>query len=379
MMGYSGGRIPVAIVSLSPLSTGGIETHLLQLFRGLGGEYAFTVFGALEAPFIDLAEPLGARCVRLPHSGRADPAALIRLRREFLSRKIALVHTHDTRGGMIGRLAARVAGIKTVHTLHTPSFFLPRSPAMISLYRLAERGLNRLASDKVIFVSRTIRQIYLDGRLVQPEKACLIPNGLEPQWFESAPQAKRDGAKIRFLYVGRLAREKGMDNLAAAFDIVAGRIPGARLKVAGEGPAREDLASAAERSGWTHRLTLTGRISRETARGLMRTSDVFILPSWFESFSYTLLEAMACGLPCIATDVGGNRDLIASERNGLLVPKENPAELAAAMIRLAENEKDRISMGRAGAAVAREYTLDRMLEGTRFVYRQVLGSSPDQP
>jgi glycosyltransferase involved in cell wall biosynthesis len=168
-----------------------------------------------------------------------------------------------------------------------------------------------------------------------------------------------------------------MENLAAAFDIVAGRLPGALLQAAGDGPKREVLVRTAQRSGWAARLTLPGRISREEARNLMRASDVFVLTSWFESFPYTLLEAMACGLPCLATDVGGNRDLIESERNGLLVPKENPAELASAMIRLAGDWNTRIAMGRAGAAIAREYTLDRMMEGTRSVYRQVLGRSSD--
>ncbi|MGD0173452.1 MAG: glycosyltransferase family 4 protein [Anaerolineales bacterium] len=370
-------RPPVAIVSFSPLATGGIETHLLQLFRGLAGEYEFQVFGTLGEPFISLAERLGARCIVLPRAGKADLAALVRLRKEFLSRKIALVHTHDTRGGLIGRLAARAAGVPVVHTVHTPSFFLPQNPAAIGWYRLAERWLDRLASDKVIFVSRTIRQMYLDGRLVQPGKACLVPNGLEPEWFGSATLENRTGGEIRFLYVGRLAREKGMDNLAAAFDIVAARIPDAQLYVVGDGPAREEILRTAQRGGWAARLALPGRISREEARNLMGASDVFVLPSWFESFPYTLLEAMACGLPCIATDVGGNRDLVEPERNGCLVPKENPAELASAMIRLAGDWNTRIAMGRAGASIAREYTLDRMMKGTRSVYRQVLGRSSE--
>jgi glycosyltransferase involved in cell wall biosynthesis len=366
-------RPPVAIVSLTALSTGGIETHLLQLFRGLGGEYAFTVFGLLEEPFTGLAKPLGAECVRLPRAGKANPAALVRLRKEFLSRKITLVHTHDTRGGMIGRLAARWSGIPAVHTVHTPSFFLPQSAAAIGLYRLAERWLNRLASDRVIFVSPKIRQMYLDGRLVQPARARLVPNGLEPEWFVATPREKRTDEEIRFLYVGRLAREKGMDNLAAAFEIVAGQMPGARLRVAGDGPGREKLLSAARRGGWEGRLTLCGRVSREEARELMRASDIFVLPSRFESFSYTLLEAMACGLPCLATDVGGNGDLIVPDRNGLLVPGENPPALAAAMIRLAGDLKGRLSMGREGGRMAREYTLDRMIEGTRSVYCELLG------
>jgi glycosyltransferase involved in cell wall biosynthesis len=370
-------RPAVAIVSFSALSTGGIETHLLQLFRGLGSEYAFTVFGLLEDPFTSLAEPLGVQCVRLPRAGKAAPAALIRLRKEFISRKIVLVHTHDTRGGAIGRLAARASGIRAVHTVHTPSFFLPRNPAAVSLYRLAERLLNRLASDKVIFVSRTIRRMYLEGRLVQPAKACLIPNGLEPEWFEPVRREKRNGGEVRFLYVGRLAREKGMENLAAAFEIATGRIPGARLDVAGEGPGREELLRMAERGGWTGRLTLHGRIFRAEARELMRKSDVFVLPSRFESFSYTLLEAMARGLPCLATDVGGNRDLIEPERNGILVPWGNPPALASAMIRIAGDRQSRVSMGRAGATVAREYTVDRMIAGTRTVYRELLGISSE--
>jgi glycosyltransferase involved in cell wall biosynthesis len=370
-------RPRVAIVSFSPLATGGIETHLLQLFRGLASEYEFQVFGTLGEPFISLAERLGARCIVLPRAGKASPAAILRLRKEFLARDIALVHTHDTRGGVIGRLAARAAGMKAVHTVHTPAFFLPKKPAVVGLYRLAERLLNGLASDKVIFVSRTIRQMYLDGRLVQPAKACLIPYGLEPEWFDPAPEKKRSGDEVRFLYVGRFAREKGMENLAAAFDIVAERLPGARLQAAGDGPKREVLVRTAQRGGWAARLALPGRISREEARNLMRASDVFVLPSWFESFPYTLLEAMACGLPCIATDVGGNRDLIEPERNGCLVLKENPTELASAMIRLAGDWNTRIAMGRAGAAIAREYTLDRMMEGTRSVYRQVLGRSSD--
>jgi glycosyltransferase involved in cell wall biosynthesis len=370
-------RPPVAIISFSPLATGGIETHLLQLFRGLASEYEFQVFGTLGEPFISLAEPLGARCIVLPRAGKASPAVILRLRKEFLARGIALVHTHDTRGGVIGRLAARAAGIKAVHTVHTPSFFLPQTAAAIGWYRLAERCLNRLASDQVIFVSRTIRQIYLDGRLVQPGKACFVPNGLEPEWFVPAPPENRTDGEIRFLYVGRLAREKGMDNLAEAFDRVAARIPSARLHVAGDGPEREELLRTAQRGGWAARLALPGRISREEARNLMRASDVFVLPSWFESFPYTLLEAMACGLPCLATDVGGNRDLIEPERNGCLVPKENSAELASAMIRLAGDWNTRIAMGRAGAAIAREYTLDRMIQGTHSVYRQVLGRSSD--
>jgi glycosyltransferase involved in cell wall biosynthesis len=368
-------RPRVAMVSFSPLAIGGIETHLLQLFHGLGKEFEFYVFGTLAEPFLTIAGGLGVECTALPPASKADPTAFIRLRKEFLAHQIELVHTHDTRGGLLGRLAARAAGLPAIHTVHTPSFFLPTNPLAVGAYRLAERLLIRMATAKVIFVSKTIRQMYLDGRLVPPEKASLVPNGLEPDWFAPARHILRPEKEIRFLYVGRMAREKGIENLAAAFEIVAGRIPGARLQVVGEGPKREDLLRAAETGGWRKRLDLLDLLMRGKAREVMHAADVFVLPSEFESFSYTLLEAMASGLPCIASDVGGNRDLVEPERTGILVPRQNPRLLAEAMIRLEENPEMRISMGQAGALRAREYTLERMIDGTRLVYHEVLTRS----
>jgi glycosyltransferase involved in cell wall biosynthesis len=366
----------IAIVSFSPLAAGGIETHLLQLFHGLGREFEFHVLGTLAEPFLSIAGGLGVKCKGFPPASKADPAAVLRLRKEFHDRRIDLVHTHDTRGGLLGRLAARAAGLPAVHTVHTPSFFLVRNPLAVGAYRLAESLLIRLASEKIIFVSKTIRQGYLDGRLIPAAKAALVPNGLEADWFGSSQHIQRPEAEIRYLYVGRMAREKGVENLAAAFGIVAGRIPGARLQVAGEGPKRAELLHTAETGGWRKRLDLLGLQRRGKIRETMLGADVFVLPSDFESFSYTLLEAMASGLPCIATDVGGNRDLVESERTGLLVPRRKPHLLAEAMIRLGANPDLRVSMGREGALRAREYTLQRMVDGTRSVYLEVLALRP---
>jgi glycosyltransferase involved in cell wall biosynthesis len=362
----------VGMVSMSPLSSGGIETHLLQIFHGLGKEFEFLVIGTLAEPFLSLAESLGVKCVAVPPASKFSPLAFLRLRREFLARRIDLVHTHDTRGGLLGRMAARAARIPAVHTVHTPSFFLPESRLTVELYRMMERWLIRSASDKVIFVSPTVRQIYLDGRLIEPDKARLVPNGLEPEWYAPVQHILREGGDVRFLYVGRLAREKGIGNLAEAFGKAAARVSWARLEVAGDGPFREELIRSAETGGWRKQLDLLGLQVRGRVRETMRTADVFILPSDFESFSYTLLEAMACGLPCIATDAGGNRDLVEPERTGLLVPRRDPQRLADAMVRLADNGPLRIAMGREGAVRAREYTLERMIDGTRSVYRDIL-------
>jgi glycosyltransferase involved in cell wall biosynthesis len=362
----------IALISYSPLAVGGIETHLLQIFHGLGKEFDFTVLGVLADPFLSSVEALGIACVPLAPAPKFGADALLRLGGEFRERRIDLVHTHDTRGGLLGRIAARRAGIPAIHTVHTPSFFLPQNPLSVQAYRLAERLLARYATDRMIFVSRTIQQIYLDGRIAAAGKARLVPNGLEAEWFQPVQHILREQTEIRFLFVGRLAREKGIGTLAAAFGIVAGRIPGARLVIAGDGPKKEELLRAAEAGGWSNRLDWLGMLSRVRARETMRTADVFVLPSDFESFSYTLLEAMACGLPCIACDVGGNRDLVEPGRTGSLVPRADARRLADEMVRLAENAEQRIAFGAEGAVRAREYTLDRMIAGTRSVYREAL-------
>lgn len=364
----------VALLSLSRLAVGGIETHLLQLIRGLRREFAFTVIGAIEEPFRSRASALGAQCVNLPPGGKLDPGMILRLRREFRKGKFQLIHTHDTRGGLLGRLAAKGEGIPVLHTVHTPSFFLPRRAAAVFAYRTMERLLNAHFSDGVIFVSPAIRRMYLDGHLASTEKAYLVPNGLEEDWLAAPPKIGRTGGKIAFLYVGRLAVEKGLPLLAEAFSRVAAVLPQARLIVIGDGPLRETILQCARRDGWERRLQMPGSLERAAARRKMRGSDVFVLPSRFESMSYTLLEAMACGLPCIATDVGGNRDLIEPERTGLLIPPEDPAALGEAMYRLGKSAAMRRRMGKAGQSRAKKNPAGKMIEKTGQIYRQFVHS-----
>jgi glycosyltransferase involved in cell wall biosynthesis len=362
----------VALVSLSRLAVGGIETNLLQLMRGLHGIYAFTVIGTIEEPFLSRASALGAECVNLPPGGKLDPGMILRLRGEFRKGKFSLIHTHDTRGGLLGRLAAKGTGIPALHTVHTPSFFLPVAPAAVFVYRAMERVLNAFFSEGVIFVSPTIRRMYLDGHLVNADKAHLVPNGLEGDWLGMPPKSSHAGGGVVFLYVGRLAVEKGLPFLVSAFSRVAAANSQARLQVIGDGPLRGFILQTAGRDGWAERLEMTGGLDRAQTKQRMRESDVFVLPSRFESMSYTLLEAMACGLPCIATDVGGNRDLIEREQTGLLVPPGDPAALGEAMIRLANSAVLRERMGEAGRSRVQEYTMIKMVEKTGQIYRQLI-------
>jgi glycosyltransferase involved in cell wall biosynthesis len=362
----------IAMVSLSPLMVGGIETHLLQIFRGLRDEFEFVAIGTLAEPFRSQAEALGARCIALPAAGKANPAMLARLVSLFRDERIDIVHTHDTRGGLLGRLAAKLASRRAIHTVHTPSFFLPSRPAVVQGYRLAERILNQFASNRVVFVSEAIRRIYLEGHLVPTAKAIYIPNGLETTWFTSAPVQPPQHAGVSFLYIGRLSPEKGLDILGEAFGLLARKRPDFKLRVVGCGSESIRLQQLATDGGWGAQLDLAGSVPREDARAALLTSDVFVLPSRYESMSYTLLEAMACGRPIIATDVGGNCDLVEPGRTGMLVPSCDPAALAEAMLYLADHPQAREEFGREGWKKAQRYTLDSMIQSVRTVYRELI-------
>jgi glycosyltransferase involved in cell wall biosynthesis len=366
----SGNRI--AMVSLSPLAIGGIETHLLQIFRGLRGEFDFLAIGRLAEPFQSQAEALGVTCVPLPSAGKLSPAMVWRLRSELRAHNIAIMHSHDTRGGLLGRIAARLAGSRIVHTVHTPSFFLPTSPLAVAGYQLTEGFLNRYASDRVIFVSETIQQMYLRHGLVSRSQARCIHNGLEPEWFELAPSQPAAASGITFLYIGRLSPEKGLDLLGDAFGLAVSRHPEMRLQVVGGGVEGDRLVATARREGWSRQLQMSGSLPRNLARRELQQADAFVLPSRFESMSYTLLEAMACGRAVIATDVGGNRDLVEPGITGLLVPPKNPNALADAMVQLAEHPVMRAEYGRAGRQKAERYTLVGMIDALRNLYRELV-------
>jgi glycosyltransferase involved in cell wall biosynthesis len=180
-----------------------------------------------------------------------------------------------------------------------------------------------------------------------------------------------DRAGVTFLYIGRLSPEKGVATLGEAFGLASALRQDIQLQVIGAGPEGVRLKQMALAAGWNQRLQMTGSLSRDEARMALWQADVFVLPSRFESMSYTLLEAMACGRPVIATDVGGNRDLVEPGINGLLVPSANPVALSEAILQIADSPALRDEYGRAGRQKSERYTLASMIIAIRTLYREL--------
>ncbi len=185
-----------------------------------------------------------------------------------------------------------------------------------------------LRAEAVVSISRGVTRELIDAGY-DPSKVVEIPNGVP---VPAVSWHRRVGwrAAPRAIFVGRLAREKGLDVLLNAWPKVLSTFPTARLALVGDGPERLSLDAQIQRLNLTSSVTLAGPSADPT--DLLRGSDLFLLPSREEGMSVALLEAMALGLPLVTTSISGNRRLIQDFRHGRLVPPDNPEALARAVI-----------------------------------------------
>ncbi|MFI6510593.1 glycosyltransferase [Streptosporangium sp. NPDC050855] len=211
---------------------------------------------------------------------------------------------------------------------------------------------------------------------VPHERVRVVPCGVDLGRFRpEGPAAGRTGAH-RVLSIGRLVPRKGVDTVIRALE----ELPGVELVIAGGHPDDEEsrrLRALAESRGLSGRVHLLGSVGREEVPGLMRSADVVVSVPWYEPFGMVPLEAMACGVPVVASAVGGHLDTVAG--CGLLVPPRDPAALAEALRGLLASPGRRRAMGEAGVRrTAERYSWPYVAGQTEAVYRSVVAARQDR-
>lgn len=315
-----------------------------------------------------------------------DLAGLFRLR-SFLRRSgYDIVHTHTSKAGFVGRLAARAAGIRRiVHTVHGFAFHEESTRAALCIYSLLER-IAAHACDRIVTVSEFHRQWALKLGIGSAEKIITVHNGVHTDRV----QPKRDREVVRnelgvnsgthlLLTTGRLAEQKGFEDLIHALpDIAKGLNIPFQLVLAGTGPLEPMLKRLASDLGVQDRVRFLG--FRPDIGDLLAASDMVVLPTMREGLSIALLEAMAAGKPIVTTRIGSNAEAACDGLGAKLVPPNDSNALAAAVIHLAENRLRADTMGRKAKEIfAQNYTEDRMLGGYRSLYRTLLLSPETNP
>ncbi len=215
-----------------------------------------------------------------------------------------------------------------------------------------------------IAISDEIRDgLITDG--IRPERIHRLPNFVDPAIFHPAGPGEKEDAKRRrgdadrtlLLFSGRLVARKGVEHLLMAWKDVSPEFPDARLILLGEGPSRQNLVASAENLGIAGTVRFEGRVDDVPDR--LRSADIFVLPSLQEGMPNSLLEAMASGLPAIATRIGGVLDLVEDGVDGRLVEPGNPEMFAAAMRDLIGDPAKRERYGGAAAErISRTHSLE---------------------
>ena len=384
-----GRRLRVLMVVES--SGGGTGRHVLDLSEGLidRGCEVHLVYstGRADRAFLDrLAglpalrrEPLNMRTAVHP----ADALA-VRAVRRYLRRfgPFDVVHGHSSKGGALARLAAAGTGARAFYTLHGLIMMDPGLARWKRLFYLAvELGLS-LRTAAIIAVSPEEARAAVRLGLGR-SRVTLIPNGVGPAALAPREQARREiGAAddaVVIGFVGRLVSQKAPDVLLRAFAAAERAAPNVRLAVVGSGPLDASLRALAAELGVAGKVAWLGeRDAREVLAGF----DLMALASRKEGLPYVILEAMAAGLPVVATASAGVEILVEPGVTGAVVPRDDAAAFGRALAELASDGGRRSAWGEASRARAARFTIDRMVDCTLATYRRAArprGAEPGVP
>lgn len=360
---------------------GGVAENVLQLALGLRSHgHEPELAGPLHATIYPEVESAGVAVSRFPFErgyGRPgrDAAAVRGLARLLRTGRHDLVHCHSAKVGVLGRLAARRVGIPTVYSPHSFPFVGDFSAARRLFAMSVERALAPLTT-ALLCVCEEERQIALRHRLAAPGRAHMIHNGCPPcdtvvRADERLHAMGRDGPLAAAITV--LRPQKSVDVLIDAAPLVFERLPQARLAVVGDGPLSDELHARATRLGLDRDERFAFLPFNGPAARYLHALDVYVLPSAWEAFPIGVLEAMACGVPQVVTDVGGTSEAV-TEDTGLLVPPRDPANMAAAIVELLSDPNRRSAMSKASKTRhAGLFEVDRMVSQTAALYGRVLG------
>ncbi len=310
--------------------------------------------------------------VRDPSPAR-DLRALLALWKLMGHQRFEVVHTHTSKAGILGRWAAALRRVPAVvHTPHGHVFHGYFSSWKTRAFREVERLTARMTHRIVALTQGDLRDHLQEG--IAPEDCfVVIPSGVPLERYRGRPEEPGEGQDPTIGFVARLVEVKGVLDLLEAMARVVTCFPSARLLLVGDGPLREAVLERIHSLGLDSRVELLGRL--EDPAPALRRSDLFVLPSHNEGMGRAAVEAMAAGLPVVATRVGGLPDVVADGETGLLVPPRDPGALAEALLRLLQDPALRRQMGKAGQKRAEEFSDQVMFERLEALYSEILVQS----
>jgi glycosyltransferase involved in cell wall biosynthesis len=386
------GADQLRVLQVVEATTAGVRRYVTALATGLrtrGMDVAVAAprqrrehYG--DTAFVEDLEQQGVPFYPVPMQRRIgvrDGAALVALRRLLQTRRFSLVHTHSSKGGFLGRLAAHITNTPVIHTPNG-LYFLEKTGASRRFYLTLERLAGRLAT-AMVAVSSDEQDVLVHNTIVDAARVRVIHNGVDVACIDQKAGLTTAEAKSRLGIhadrqvvgaVGRLVPQKAPQVFVQAARRVADEAPETLFVWVGSGPLEAEVEAQARIEGVPVRLL--GH--REDVWEVMRAFDVFVLPSEYEGLSFSLLEAMALALPVVVTNVVGTRDAVDDRRSGLVVPANTPSAMANAVLSLLRDPQRARRLAIAGRQkTVAEFSLERMLDSHQLLYEELYTRHPN--
>jgi glycosyltransferase involved in cell wall biosynthesis len=357
---------------ITDLGVGGAEKLLWLALRQLDrNRYSPVVCCLYGGELLKEIEALGVRVINLKVKNKLDLRLFWKLYFVLRRERPEILHTHLFHANISGRIMAKFTGIPVViSTQHHSTAFHGR------LGIWADR-LTACLTDKIIAVSEAAKRFCIEQESIPAKKISVVYNGIELV----TPGTKTDSGDLRKQLslgdgpligsVGRFVRVKGYEYLLYAVPEIVNRYPDAKFIILGYGPLKHDLIKLRDALRVSDKVVFM-EPGFEVSR-FLSILDIYVLPSLSEGLSITLLEAMACEKPIIATDAGGNSELIIDGLTGLLVPPCDPGAMAKAIFSLLADRDNAIRLGlNARKKIEDEFNINKMLEKTGLIYDSLL-------
>lgn len=350
---------------ITRMIVGGAQENTLYSCQGLleHGHDVTLVTGPSPGPEGKLLSqncPKGLRIVEIPDLVRQvspwhDIRAYHALKRHFLQEKYDVVHTHASKAGILGRIAARKAGVPFVaHTVHGQPFFKDQNPLLNFAFRTAERIAARYC-DRIYAVAQAMIDQCVNAKVAPRELYKVVYSGMDIRAFADAtpdPALRErlgipEGAPV-IGTVARLFPLKGHETIIDAAPAVLRRFPETRFLFIGNGILKEKLEAKIARLGIADHFIFTGLVPPDQVARYIPLMTVMAHLSLREGLPRAVVQALACGVPVVAYPLDGTPEVVHDGETGLLVPREDPADVAQALLTLLEAPEKARGMGRLG-------------------------------
>ena len=364
---------------------GGSGTNTLSTMLGLSKDrYEPELACGSEGPLIKEAKKNNLIFNKIPHLKNEinifyDLLALFELISLIMRREYSIIHTHNSKAGILGRIAANICRAPIIiHTQHSCVFkYGTLNYFQKKFYYFLEK-ISAKFTDKIIYISEPLRQEFLNAKIGSEQKSVTIYSGIEIEKFkidvDILKKRSQLGLKSSDFIVGvvsRLEPGKGNEFIIKSIPKIIQKISNIKFIFVGGGPLKANLETLSESFGVREKIMFLGL--RDDVPGLLQIFDIVCLASLYEGMSRVILEAQAAGKPVVATKVGGIVDIVAEDKTAILVAPRDVGALAFAIIKLIDDEHLRKSMSSAAEKfVDYRFSSKKMVQDIILVYEELL-------